>query len=536
MKKVNLLIATVALIGATTIFISCSDDDNGNIIGGDDVVNSDEEAFALVNSGFQAYQDLCSTFTMLSDVATQYGSTYMDMEDDSALRLARLLHDETNDYPVWAWDDFYWSIGIANDAIEKISASIKVSSAAKKESIARAKFIRALSYSYLVLYFGEVPIRLTVNDENTTRASIDAVYTQIESDLLAAEEGLPETSSTPVIPTKGAAQALLSRIYLQWGSNPLSHEEVAAIQNSTTDPAPAHNETLLNKAITYADKVISSQKYDLKNNFNALFGRANESQAPEHIFTIQQDGDGIDILGNHQYHCAWTYPFQTSKVSHIHPISTFEDWSDDDPRKAFSIVTSITDPKTGNVYSYKIPETMPVFGKGVDRSYANSEWETIEKNDVDQIEIRYAEVLLNKAEALVVLGRNSDGSADKLINRLRKRAYGDESHGVSNATLKDVQDEWLHEFIYEHKQWQNQVRWRTLISSLKNVKYNFLYDDEYATAGSTTSRGVVSTFAARDHAVLRAKYENANGHLYRYPIPIGLEGEDLGVKPQNPGY
>ncbi|MBQ8098703.1 MAG: RagB/SusD family nutrient uptake outer membrane protein [Bacteroidaceae bacterium] len=536
MKKKYYIWIVVALLGTTTWLSSCSSDDDPKptIIDEESIIESDEEAFALVNGGFEAFQDLCSTFTELSDVATFYGSSYFGNEDDNVIRMARLTYDETNDYPVWAWDDFYWAIGTANDAIEKINASPKVSAAAKTEAIARAKFIRGLAYSYLTLYFGEVPIRLTTDDVNTTRSSIDAVYAQVVSDLTDAEAGLPLTTSSPVLPSKGAAQALLARVYLQWASNPLTQAQVEAIKDSKTDPASSYNTSRLEKAIEYADKVITSGKYSLASEYANLFGRANESRAPEHIFTIQHDGDGIDVIGNHQYHCAWTYPFQTDKVSHIHPISTFEDWSSADKRKDFSVITSITDPKSGTTYSYLPPAALPVFGKGIDRSYTNAEWETIETNDVDQIEIRYAEVLLIKAEALVQLHRH--GEAKALVNQLRQRAYGSSSHDLETVNLEDIQDEWLHEFIYEHKHWQNQVRWKTLISDLKKAQDNPLYDDLYATAGVQTENGVVSSYAVRTHSILHSKVDNANGHLYRYPIPVGLEGEDLGVRPQNPGY
>lgn len=531
--KTKLFIAALTLVGVVGLG-SCSDNDDNKVINNENLVKSDEEAYALVNGSFQAFQDLCSVQTVLSDVATEYGSGYFGNEVDNLTKSATLEYDETNDYPVWAWDDYYWAIGTANDAIEKVGPSTDVSATAKTEVLARAKFIRGLAYSKLVVYFGEVPLRLSTTDSTTVRSSIDQVYNQIVSDLTDAETGLPATATTPVTPTKGAADALLSRVYLQWASNPLSQSELAAIASGKTDPTPSYNRSRLESAIEYANKVIESGRYDLKGSFSALFGRANESSAPEHIFTIQHDGDGIDVMGNHQYHCAWTYPFQPDKVSHIHPISLFEDWDDADPRKAFSIITSLTDPQTDSTYSYLPPYTLPVFGKGVDRSYTNSERETIETNDVDRIEIRYAEVLLNKAEALVLLGRANE--ALPIINQIRERAYGNTSHNLTAVTLADVQAEWLHEFVYEQNHWQNLVRWKTLVSTLQSVRNFKLYDDAYATTGNQVDGGTVTANVARAYNVLHAKYNNADAHLYRFPIPVGLEGEDLGVRPQNPGY
>lgn len=545
MKRQFLIpIVALSLTAGATLLTSCSSDDDNDgstpdIIDDENVVQSDDEAFALVAGGFGAYQDLSSTFTELSEGATDYGSSYLGSEDDSAIRIVSLDLDETNDYPTWLWEDLYWSIGTVNDAIDKISASTKVSASAKREAIARAKFIRALDYSFLVVYFGEVPLRLSVDDESTERASIDDVYAQIVKDLTEAEADLPATTSTPVNPSKGAANALLARVYLQWASNPLSAAQIAAIATSKTDPAVTYNQQRLQAAVTAASKVIDSGSYSLVSNFANLFGRANESRAPEHIFTIQQDGDGIDVMGNHQYHCAWTFPFQeaTGQVSHIHPIHTFDAWSDNDPRKAFSIVTHITDPKTGQEHTLLPPVTLPVYGKGVDRSYTNSVYETIETNDVDQIQIRYAEVLLIKAEALVLLNNGTgNNEALSLVNQLRERAYGNNQHNLSSLTLADVQREWEYEFVYEQKHWQNLVRWGKLIETVQGVSSFQHFDDSYAVAGQVGADGsVVNALFARTHKILHAKYDNISGKNYRFPIPLREDGSGLEVE-QNPGY
>ena len=545
MKKYLFPLAALALGLSASLFTACSDDNDNeggstpDIIDDESVVQTDEEAFALVAGAFGAYQDLSSTFTELSEGATDYGSTYLGSEDDSGIRIVSLDLDETNDYPTWAWEDLYWSIGTANDAIDKIGASTKVSAAARSEAIARAKFVRALDYSLLVVYFGEVPLRLTVDDESTDRASIDAVYAQIVKDLTEAEADLPETTSTPVNPSKGAARALLARVYLQWAGNPLTAEQLTAIAASKTDPQVTYNAERLQLAIDAADRVINSGHYSLLPVYGNNWGRANESRGPEHIFTIQQDGDGIDVMGNHQYHCAWTFPFQeeNGQVSHIHPIHTFDAWPDDDPRKAFSVLTELTDPKTGVVHHFLPPVTLPVYGKGVDRSYENSLYETIERNDVDQVQIRYAEVLLIKAEALYHLnnGRHND-EAIALVNQLRERAYGDTDHDLHHLTLADIQNEWTYEFVYEQKHWQNLVRWGALISTVQGVSRFQHFDDSYAVAGGTGADGsTVNALFARTHKILHAKYDNVSGRNYRFPIPLREDGSGLEVE-QNPGY
>lgn len=534
-RKINYLSA--ALLGAVALFSSCSSSDDNTYVDQTDLTNSNEAAYALVASGYLGFTDMSSSLTELEESPTDYGSSYLGSESADAQQMVTLDFDNGNDYVVWAWDDYYWSIGNANTAIETIEASDSISQTVKADAIARAKFIRGLAYSKLVELFGEVPLRLTTAEANVTeRSSIDAVYSQIVKDLTEAEAVLPENTSSTVVPSKGAADALLARVYLQWASNPLTQQQVEAIKSSKSDPALTWNTSRLQLAIQYADKVIKSGVYGLLSDFTKNWGIANENTGTEHIYTVQHDGDGIDAtLGNHQYHCAWTYPFQeTTNENHIHPLSTFTDWDNADPRKAWSIVDSIVDPRDNSIHLYRLPVNLPVYGKGIDRSTSTSVYETVTQNNVDRIEIRYAEVLLIEAEALTALGEGEQ--AAQYLNQLRERAYGNTLHDVTTATLKDVQDEWEHEFVYEQNHWRNLTRWKNLIATVQGVSNFEIFKDEYATAGNIVNGQAVTEIAVRNHDFAHRKYDNIDGHFYRFPIPLGLEGQDLGVTPQNPGY
>lgn len=537
MKKIYLysvLIATSITLGLTSC--SSDNDDDDNVIGEEDVVKTQDEVYALINGAYRPYQTLSSTFTSMVETPTERGTSYLGNEEDDVTKMVTFEYDKESSYSKKTFNALYQGIGIVNDAIEKATASKSLTSAQKAEPIARAKFSRALFYSWLVALWGEVPLRLSTSDSSTVRQPIDAVYTQIAKDFTEAAKDLPVSPSTTYNPSKGAAYALLTRVYLQWASNPLSFEEVEAIKDSRTDPAStAWNTERLQKVIEYADSVDQLGVYSLEPKFEDLFGIANESNGPEQIFTIYHEGDGIDAQGNHQNHCAWTYPFQeTTEVIHIQPIHTFNNWPDDDPRKAFSIVTTITDPRDNSVHTYLPPVTLPAYGKGVDRSTSTSVYTTQLYNYVDRIEIRYAEVLLNKAEALVQLNRNSEAAAP--LNQIRERGFGDTAHDISSPTLSDIQKEWEYEFVYEQRHWQNLTRWKNLIATVLTVRNFQHYDDSYAVAGQIGADGYeVNTFFARIHRFLKAKYQNINGHFYRFPIPYGSNNEELGIT-QNPGY
>ncbi|MBF0577107.1 RagB/SusD family nutrient uptake outer membrane protein [Dysgonomonas sp. GY617] len=539
MKKLVLSKALLALV-LLVAFSSCNDkDDEGSIVGGSSVVKSDEEAVALVNGAYGPLQTVSSSFSFLIESATEGTISFEGEENEAGPEVSRFETKPTTWYPVKVYSRLYQAVGTSNDAIEKISVSTAVSEATKKVSIARAKFLRGLSYSYLVQLFGEVPLVLQTGTSVKTRSSINDVYTQIVKDLTEAEADLPEYDSSPIIPSKGAANAILARVYLAWGHNPLTQDQLAEIANSTSDPVHVHvDNPKLAKAVEYADKVIKSGKYSLLRDYTKLFGRSNESKAPEHIFTIRHDGDAVDAQGNHQTHCAFTFAFDLTKDNHIGPsnVKQHDDWDVADTRREFSYTTYLENPQENNKgYYFLPPVTLPRFGKGIDRSYENSVNHAITTNEVDRIEIRYAEVLLIKAEALAESGKTSE--ALPLVNQVRERAYGNTSHNLKSLTVNDVRKEWGYEFVYEQKNWLNLVRWKTLIATVKTVKDFEHFDSSYKTAGGTGRDGsTVSAFFAKVYKHLHAKYDNVRGKHYRFPIPTGEKGEDLGITPQNPGY
>ncbi|MDR1102280.1 MAG: RagB/SusD family nutrient uptake outer membrane protein [Tannerella sp.] len=535
-----------AIIALTVVsgFYSCKDDGSQTVIDGTFSPN-DAEAFALIDAAYRPYQTLSSTFTSLIDTPVDGFSSFLGNEEESCTWASRIDIDYDNLYPRKTFNALYESIGIVNDALDKINASDNLTENGKKTAVARARFLRGLFYSYLVQLWGEVPVILDGKTGSATeRKSIDDVYAQIVKDLTEAEADLPAYDASPVIPARGAANTLLARVYLAWGNNPLTQAQVAEIASGTADPAVSYNSERLEKAIEYADKVIGSNVYSLLTDFRNLWGLANESKGPEQIFTIRHDGDGIDKQGNHQNHCASHSPYDEDEPAHIQPAHTYDWWPDDDPRKSFSILDSVIEKRTGqpdSIHYYRWPHQLPHNGKGVDRSYANAEYITQLSNNVDRIEIRYAEVLITKAEALVQLGKDN-AEATRLVNQIRQRAWdGSTGHNLASVTLKDVQDEWEYEFQYEQHRWLNLTRWKNLIGTVKTLVPTYTYyDDKFADPDNVvTVNGIThkvgSTFA-RYHNHLSGKVRNISGKNYRFPIPQGASFQDLGIRPQNPGY
>jgi hypothetical protein len=544
-KRIFLAVIASALLAG---FSSCKEDnDDENQIDTENVVADDASAISLVNGVYSHWQPLSSSFSFIIELNSNKLTSFEGEESEAGPVNSRFEQEPTTWYQVKIFNHLFLGIAQANEAITTVSNSLKagkISQQGYNAAVGKAKFLRALAYLKLTQLWGEVPVFTEEGGSTTERQSIDKVFEQIVSDFTAAEELLNDYNGDPRIPSKQAAQGLLARAYLVWGDNPLSQSEVAAIAATQTDPAFTKTDARLEKAVEYANKVISSGKLALDPEYNKLWGREYESNkrgTNEHLFTIAHDGDEFDAQGNHQTHCSWTFPFQNGENgsgysqnhTEVPDDNLYDDWFAEQPndkRLAETYFTKIMNPEDGKTYNYYSPVYTPINGKGVDQSYENAENIEITHNSVDRIEIRYAEVLLIKAEALVQLGRN--GEAAEPFNQLRTRA-GIET--VAAPTFDQIKREWDYEFTYEQFSVLNSYRWKDLISSVQKVKNYKHFADDWKTSLGNTYTADQEAYFTKIHNHLVAKYNNVKGRHYRQPIPTGLKGEDLGIA-QNPGY
>ena len=542
-----IFIAVSLISGLTLSSCSSSDSASSDNITNDNVVADDASALSLVNGVYAHWQPLSSSFSFIIELNSNKLISFEGEESEPGPVNSRFEQTANTWYQIKVFNHLLLGISQDNEAITTITNSLKagkVTQAGYNAAVGKAKFLRGLAYLKLGQLWGEVPVYTEEGGSTTERKSIDTVFAQIVSDLTEAETLLKDYDGDPRTPSKQAAEGILARAYLVWGDNPLSESEVAAIANTQTDPAFTTTPSRLEKAVEYADKVINSGKLALDPDYSKLWGRDYESNkrgTNEHLFTIAHDGDEYDAQGNHQTHCGWTFPFQNGEngkgysQNHLEVAddNLYDDWKAEQPndkRLAKTYFTSIVNPETGKTHTYYTPVYTPINGKAVDQSYDDAENLEITHNSVDRIEMRYAEVLLIKAEALVQLGRASE--AVEPFNKLRTRA-GISTVTASELNLKTIQREWDYEFTYEQFSLYNSYRWKNLISSVKQVANYKHFADDWKSKDTYTSDE--AAFFTKIHNHLVAKYNNVKGRNYRQPIPTGLSGEDLGIA-QNPGY
>jgi len=151
------------------------------------------------------------------------------------------------------WSNTYPLIYQANAVIDGLNTSSSLTPSVKTQLLGEAKFLRAYFYFYLVNFYGDVPIATSsdyTQNNLATRSSVDLVYRQMIIDLTAAENSLSagyldgtllKSSNERTRPTKWAAAALLSRVYLYYAdlkqsANFYTHSEKQAdsvINNSS---------------------------------------------------------------------------------------------------------------------------------------------------------------------------------------------------------------------------------------------------------------------------------------------------------------
>lgn len=133
----------------------------------------------------------------------------------------------TSSYTSDIWTDSYTSIYQFNSIIIGLTNNPAVNAAVSKQIVAEAKTMRAYCYLQLVGLFGDVPLVLTTNVDQTAltpRVAASTIYTQIIQDLNEAKADLGEDYvsnggvSNRMQANKSTASALLSRAYLNTGN------------------------------------------------------------------------------------------------------------------------------------------------------------------------------------------------------------------------------------------------------------------------------------------------------------------------------
>ena len=150
------------------------------------------------------------------------------------------------------WSSAYVGVNRANYILDAIPNVSDLTDAKKAQYRGEALWIRGLMYSLLVKYYGGVPLidspSKGVDDSMfKPRSTLAETYAFIVKDLEEASSLLPAARSNGRA-TKGAADAILARTYLEMGDNAKARDKATAlISNPTYKLVPTLREFFTNK-------------------------------------------------------------------------------------------------------------------------------------------------------------------------------------------------------------------------------------------------------------------------------------------------
>jgi starch-binding outer membrane protein, SusD/RagB family len=408
-----------------------------------------EDAEFAINA---AYAPLRSAFDRMDDqlLETATDNGIGGAEGSNAYGWA--LYSDNN-FVANLWNEVYEGILYANIAITKIP-DIEMAGNAKSELLAEAHFLRGFYYFTLVTNFGGVPLILeprTAEDLEMPRESVENVVSQIISDFEYAQNNLPSVNSLRGTAdlgraTKGAAKGFLARTYLwleDWG-----------------------------KCAQLTSEIISSGEYELLADYANNFILANDNNI-ESLFEVQFQIGVPESVGS-SYSC-YMSPRGNSRTDcgfgHLEArqelINAYEE--DDSRRKAtifmegddfFGVPYDPTLSGTGaSPAKWIFPKEVVTQGSG---SPSNQQF------------MRYAEVLLNNAEANFMLDEKDD--ALWAINEVRDRA-GLDDLSLEELTLEAIIHERRIELAFEGGHRLFDLR-RLGIAEAVLTEFGYPYDDD----------------------------------------------------------
>jgi len=337
----------------------------------------------------------------------------------------------------------------------------------KGKIFGQAAFLRAYYYFELVKFFGDVPLIL---DKRLDPAAVSSqkriaaadVYAQIEKDLTFASDSLDWTTPDKGRITKGAALALLGKVYLY--------------QNK------------FDEAAATLDKIITDGPYSLFNDFSTLFRVVNES-SPETVFDIQYVGveggsygcfvclEGFAAVGFHGIR-GYEGPIYSDGNSYNLPTQNLVDeFESNDPRLPASIL---------DIEAFKAAQ-LPVvvkytIGAGGHTGYYNNKY--IKRLDelgppdndltspVNHKVIRYADVLLMAAEAHNRKSAPNDVLARQYLKMVRDRVGMPEVTASGSALTDAIYHERRVEFAGEGLRFFDLVRTGKAAAAIEGFTVN----------------------------------------------------------------
>ena len=453
MKKYSFILAFAALIGLSscgdqflTISPTASQEAGGDATEGAILSNLASCYQILLFDSYAggSYNSIVLMSDLRSDDIYKGGG---DAGDQASLYRLSQLDATPTELPAGLWNIYYSGISRCNNVIQACEKAKGVSEANLNQYKAEAHFLRAYYTHWLWKFWGNIPYF----EEDipapymAKQYTADEIYAKIITDVDFAIDGdklpLIATAANAGRVTKAAAQMLKARVVMYQKDQ----TKYAAVLKDMTD-------------------IMASTKYALVSDFSSIWLSTGEF-GTESIFESNQLPEGKT------WGAAWQ-GYGTNLPAFISPNTLVGQepfiggWGFGPVRtEAYAIYEEADKRRSGTInkfeagtYAVRFQNTGLFMGKYAARKGYNPPPGDIDLNFNNNLRIfRYAEVLLNAAELMVINGVApvNGVTAQSCVDAIRTRA------GVSSipATTANIKLERRREFLGEGIRFWDIVRW-----------------------------------------------------------------------------
>lgn len=517
-----------------------------------------------------------ASHSWITNISDEVGPPLMGIADPTGYKRGGLTI--AGGFLEW-WNDAYSINRKMNVLIEKLPASTNDPQFIASR-VAEARFLRAFNYFALVKRYGgvplitkETPINATKEELYPKRNSEQEIYDFVISEMDDIEDAVKSFNEYGRV-SQGAVLALKCRAALYAGSI----AQFGTVQlNGLLGIPKAQASAYYQKSYDAAKKIISLGKYALYN------GDADKVTNYKNIFLKEQNSEMIfartsDKLNNYTFfgffNCPKPHGYNSgmNATPYLEMIESFEYadgrpgtldrnaiqnglwsmndlWGGKDPRFFATIFTNETPWKGGKVdwhwgliggdgVLYDTEQAayngVPAWGnQRVGTNFGtgfgelkmlneNSDVNFTERDDIDFPVFRYAEILLNLAEASFELGKVDE--ALNAINQIRDRA------GIAQKTSIDrdaIRQERKVELAFEGHRYWDVRRWRIAVDKLSKPGSSLRYIKDF-----NTGKYQLVIYPDYDGPTTPPRFYERN---YYFPITKSRTGQNPNLV-ENPGY
>lgn len=443
--KIYISIAILA-----SLFISCSEDfltkSPEDSINTSNFFQTETDAINAINGAYQPLQwpklynmRMWTTDIMAGNsiVGAGGGTDGIETQDE-----ANFVTASDNQGVLDLWRGPWPGILRCNIILQKVPG-MAISETLKNRTLGEAYFLRAHYYFILVRFFGDVPLTLKPvepgDDLRPFRAPKAEVYSQIISDLNDAIKLLPPreqyAGNDIGRASKGSATGMLAKVYLTLGN--------------------------WQKVVDLCDQV-KSLGYSLNTNYADNFNSSTEN-SKESLFEIQYAGDAGMGFWSNENQASWLSTFTGPRGSDL----VAGGWGWNQPTQEFVNAYETGDLRKNITVFY---DGCPQFdGKDYKKSWSMTGFNlrkflvplsavtSYDNSPLNFPVLRYADVLLMKAEALNELDRTTEATAP--LNEVRSRAGLKDLTGLTKDAFRTkVLNERRMELAFEGQRWFDLIR------------------------------------------------------------------------------